>query len=86
MGLGLAGVPIAVLEIVSQGIRPLSLGIRLYVNMFVDHSVVTNFQAVVAYLLPVPLLLFGVVVSTIQAFVFAMLTAVYVQMATEHEH
>jgi F-type H+-transporting ATPase subunit a len=86
MGLGIAGIPIAVLELVSHAIRPISLGVRLYVNMFVDHAVVSNFGAVVAYILPVPLLLFGIVVSTIQAFVFAMLTAVYVQMATEHDH
>ncbi|MBY0371029.1 F0F1 ATP synthase subunit A [bacterium] len=86
MGLGPAGILIAVLEIVSQVVRPLSLGIRLYVNMFVDHTVVMSFQNLFAWLLPVPLLLFGVVVCTIQAFVFAVLTAVYVQMATEHEH
>lgn len=86
MGLGPAGILIAILEIVSQVVRPLSLGIRLYVNMFVDHTVVLSFQNLFAWLLPVPLLLFGVVVCTIQAFVFAVLTAVYVQMATEHEH
>jgi F-type H+-transporting ATPase subunit a len=87
MGLGpLLGVLVALLEIVSHAVRPLSLGIRLFVNMFVDHTVVLTFQSLVAYLLPVPLLLFGVVVCTIQAFVFATLTAVYVQMATEHDH
>jgi len=86
MGLGPAGILIALLEIMSQVVRPLSLGIRLYVNMFVDHTVVLSFQNLFAWLLPVPLLLFGVVVCTIQAFVFAVLTAVYVQMATEHEH
>jgi F-type H+-transporting ATPase subunit a len=86
MGLGPAGVLVALLEIVSQLVRPVSLGIRLYVNMHVDHTVVMSFQNLFAWLLPVPLLLFGVVVCTIQAFVFAVLTAVYVQMATEHEH
>jgi len=85
MGLGVAGVPIALLEIMSHAIRPLSLGIRLFVNMFVDHTVVLAFQDLVPWLLPIPLLLFGIVVSTIQAFVFATLTAVYVQMATAHE-
>lgn len=85
MGLGPAGVVVALLEIVSQAVRPLSLGIRLFVNMHVDHEVVFSFQNLFAWLLPVPLLLFGIVVCTIQAFVFAVLTAVYVQMATEHE-
>jgi F-type H+-transporting ATPase subunit a len=86
MGLGLFGLPIALLEMLSHAIRPLSLGVRLFVNMFVDHAVVSAFGSLVAWVLPVPLLLFGLVVCTIQAFVFATLTAVYVQMATEHDH
>jgi len=86
MGLGPAGVLVALLEMVSHVIRPVSLGLRLFVNMHVDHTVVLSFQNIFAWLLPVPLLLFGIVVCTIQAFVFATLTAVYVQMATEHDH
>ena len=86
MGLGVFGIPIALLELVSHAIRPVSLGVRLFVNMFVDHAVVAAFGSLVAWVLPVPLLLFGIVVCTIQAFVFATLTAVYVQMATEHDH
>jgi F-type H+-transporting ATPase subunit a len=85
MGLGAVGVLVAILEIASQMVRPVSLGVRLFVNMHVDHTVVLTFQNLFAWLLPVPLLMFGIVVSTIQAFVFAVLTAVYVQMATEHE-
>ena len=86
MGMGPAGILVALLEIVSHMVRPLSLGIRLFVNMHVDHEVVFSFQNLFAWLLPVPLLIFGIVVCTIQAFVFAVLTAVYVQMATEHDH
>lgn len=86
MGLGPAGVVIALLEMVSHFIRPVSLGVRLYLNLFMDHTIVHTFQNIVAWIVPVPLLLFGVVVCTIQAFVFATLTAVYVQLATEHEH
>jgi F-type H+-transporting ATPase subunit a len=89
MGLGPAGIVIALLEMVSHLIRPFSLGIRLFVNMHVDHAVVHSFSTLTSWstwLVPVPLLLFGIVVCTIQAFVFAMLTAVYVEMATAHEH
>lgn len=85
-GLGPAGVIVALLEMLSHAIRPVSLGTRLFVNMFADHSVVLSFQNLFAWLLPVPLMLFGIVVCVIQAFVFAILTAVYVQMAIEHEH
>ena len=85
MGLGPAGVLVALLEMVSQLIRPFSLAARLFINMFVDHTLGQNFEALCAWILPVPLLLFGIIVATIQAFVFAILTAVYVQMATEHD-
>ena len=85
MGLGLFGIPIALLEVVSHFIRPVSLGLRLFINLHIDHMLVSSFQDLFAWLLPVPLLLFGVLVCTIQAFIFATLTAVYIQMATEHD-
>lgn len=86
MGLGPAGIFIALLELVSHLIRPFSLGLRLFLNLHMDHTIVHTFQSLVAWFVPVPLLLFGIVVCTIQAFVFATLTAVYIQLATEHDH
>lgn len=85
MGLGPFGVAVAVLEMISHFLRPFSLGLRLFLNLYMDHTIVHTFQSIAAYLVPVPLLLFGVVVCTIQAFVFATLTAVYIQLATEHD-
>lgn len=85
MGLGLMGLPIAAFELLSLVLRPATLGLRLYLNLTIDHLLAGSFASLFAWLLPVPLLLFGIVVSTIQAFLFAVLTAVYVQMATEHE-
>ncbi len=85
MGLGVLGLPIAFFELISHVIRPGTLGARLYINLYIDHVLVGSFQNIFAWLVPVPLLLFGIVVCTIQAFLFAILTTVYVQMATEHE-
>jgi F-type H+-transporting ATPase subunit a len=85
MGLGVFGVPIAAFELVSHVIRPFTLGLRLRTNMHIDHMLAGAFADLCKWIVPVPLLLFGVVVCTIQAFLFAVLTAVYVQMATEHE-
>jgi F0F1-type ATP synthase membrane subunit a len=45
----------------------------------------TVFGSMAKYIVPVPLMIFGIVVCTIQAFLFATLTSVYLQMATEHE-
>lgn len=81
----LVGLLVAAAELLSHLVRPLTLGLRLFVNLHVDHELVGAFAALSPWLLPVPLLLFGVVVCTIQAFLFAILNTVYVQMATEHE-
>ena len=85
MGLGFMGLPIALLELISHSIRPVTLGLRLFINLHIDHMLVSAFQSLMAWVLPVPLLLFGIVVCTIQAFLFAVLSTVYIQMATEHE-
>lgn len=85
MGLaGVGGLAIAALEIFSHSLRPLTLGVRLGLNINVDHLVVHTFQNLVAWIVPLPLLGLGLVVCIIQAFVFATLTAVYIQLAAEH--
>lgn len=78
---------IAGLEVFSLLLRPGTLGFRLFKNLELDHQIVHTFQNLVAWVIPAPLLLLGLVVCIIQAFVFATLTAVYIQMSTEvHEH
>lgn len=85
MGMGVFGIPIAAFELLSHVLRPATLGLRLFLNMTIDHLLAGSFADLFKWVLPVPLLLFGIVVCTIQAFLFAVLTSVYVQMATEHE-
>ena len=85
MGLGILGLPIALIEMISHAIRPISLGVRLFLNLHVDHELLSNFSALQAWLLPIPLLILGLFVCTVQAFLFSVLSAVYIQMATEHE-
>lgn len=78
---------IALVEFFSLFLRPVTLGVRLGMNIVLDHQILHTFANLVAWIVPVPLLLFGLVVCIIQAFVFATLTAVYIQLATEHhEH
>jgi F-type H+-transporting ATPase subunit a len=72
------------LELISHIARPITLAIRLMVNMFVDHLVVSVFTVLVALVLPVPIMLMGVLVVTVQTYVFCLLSTVYVQMAIEH--
>jgi len=74
-----------VIEIVSHSVRPVSLSLRLYANIFGDHKVLGAFQQIYAYVLPVPLMAFGLFVSLLQAYVFTYLSMIYVALATEHE-
>lgn len=83
-----------ILESISLIIRPMSLSMRLTVNIFVDHLLQgiartlgdgSILAPVMAATLPVPLYFLGLLVCTVQAFVFALLTIIYVSQATAHE-
>ena len=73
-------------EIFSHAFRPISLGIRLYANMFADHQVVAIFTDLTRVLVPVIFYVLGTFVSVVQAFVFTMLTAIYIALAISHDH
>ena len=72
------------IELIGHIARPVSLSMRLMGNMLADHKVVIAFFALVPFLVPVPFMLLGVLVCVIQAFVFCLLTMVYIGMAIEH--
>ena len=72
------------LEIVSNCVRPLSLAIRLCVNLFDDHLVVAVFTSLAFVLVPVPVLVLGVLVVALQTYVFCLLSTIYFQLAIEH--
>jgi F-type H+-transporting ATPase subunit a len=87
--LGWAGIPINILlfviETFSLLIRPLTLSIRLMLNMAVDHLLVTISLALIALFLPVPVLILSTLVCIVQVLVFCILTSIYIALATEHE-
>ena len=75
-----------VIELVSHMVRPMSLGLRLQGNMLGDHTVLGIFLDLVPYLIPVIFYFLGLFVCTMQAFVFTMLSMIYVSMAISHDH
>lgn len=74
-----------VIETISLIVRPLTLALRLMLNMAVDHLIVGIFAGLVAVLVPLPFMVLGVLVLSVQTLVFTMLTTVYIGLATEHE-
>jgi F-type H+-transporting ATPase subunit a len=64
----------------------LSLTIRLYANMFASDMVSLGFFSLVPVGVPVIFLGLHVFVSIIQAFVFMLLTMIYLSLAVAKEH
>lgn len=72
------------IELISHGVRPLSLGLRLKGNMEGDHLVLSIFSGLIPYVVPIPFYVIGLFVCFMQAFVFTLLTMVYISLATAH--
>ena len=74
------------IEVVSNFVRPLTLGLRLKNNMMGDHLILSAFSDIVPILVPIVFMLLGLLVSLIQAYVFTVLTMVYIRLASHHDH
>ena len=75
-----------ILELFSHGFRPVSLSLRLFGNMMGDHEVIGAFIGLTKLVVPVAFYLLGTLVSLIQAFVFTLLSMIYVALAVSHGH
>lgn len=90
-----------IMTLIEEVSKPLSLGLRLFGNMFagelvfllialIGGTLVTGLGALfwgpVQVLLDVVWLLFHILVITLQAFIFMVLTIVYIAMASEESH
>lgn len=72
-------------ELISLMVRPITLAVRLMLNMAVDHLILSIFLGLVALLIPLPVMMLGVLVLVVQTLVFTLLTSIYISLATEHE-
>ncbi|MBN2799159.1 MAG: F0F1 ATP synthase subunit A [Deltaproteobacteria bacterium] len=78
-----------VIEIISMFVRPFSLWVRLAGNIFGDHTVFGVMSGTVPYGIPAIFLGLAIFVSLVQAFVFSLLSTIYIGLAvphTEHDH
>lgn len=73
------------IELISLIVRPITLSVRLMLNMSVDHLIVGIMLGAMAVILPIPLMVLGCLVVVIQTLVFTILTCIYISLATEHE-
>ena len=90
----IAELGLAVIEVISYFVRPLSLSIRLAGNMIAGHAVIKVFAgfAAIAAVAPVAIIAvigmyaFEVLVAIVQAYVFTILTCVYLKDALHPSH
>ncbi len=76
----------APIELLSHLSRVFTLAVRLLANMFADHTVVAVWVGLVPAAVPAIFMGLGVLVSFLQAYVFAMLSMIYIGLALEDAH
>ena len=89
---------VGVIEIISISFRPVSLSLRLFGNVYAGENLLHTMSNlghivgapgwlafVMSFLVPVPFYFLEILVGILQALVFTLLCAVYIQLSTTHE-
>jgi F-type H+-transporting ATPase subunit a len=75
-----------ILELPLDLARMLTLAVRLLANMFADHTVIGVWLMLVPIGVPAIFMGLGLIIAFLQAFVFALLTMIYIGLALEEPH
>ncbi len=76
-----------VIELVSHFARPFSLSVRLFGNIYAEELVINTLNsAIFPFLVSIPVMFLGLFASTLQAFIFMLLSMVYIGGAVEEGH
>jgi F-type H+-transporting ATPase subunit a len=89
---------VGVLEVVSILVRPVSLSLRLYGNIFAGENMLATMinighlfncpqwlTSVLSCIIPIPFYFLELLIGFLQAMVFTLLVLVYLQLSTSHE-
>jgi len=76
------------IEIISHFSRVVSLSIRLFGNIFAEELLIVVMLSIIPFFLPLPFMAVAIFTAFIQAFVFVLLTCIYLSgaVAQEEEH
>lgn len=74
------------IELISHLSRPLSLSLRLYGNIYGEDYVIIIIAGMLAVAAPLPVMALAVITSLLQAFIFVMLSTIYLAGAMAEEH
>jgi F-type H+-transporting ATPase subunit a len=73
------------IELIGHAVRPISLSLRLYGNLFGDHLVMSVVTGLTGVVIPLVCYLFGTLVAVLQSLVFTLLSSIYISMAVAHD-
>jgi len=76
---------VGLLEIISELAKIASFSFRLFGNVFAGEVLLVSIGLIVPYVIPLPFMVMEILVGIIQAFVFSMLTLVFIAMAVAEE-
>jgi F-type H+-transporting ATPase subunit a len=71
------------IELISTCVRPITLSVRLMLNIAVDHLLASIFIGMIAIVVPIPLSMLAIIVIAVQTLVFCLLSCIYIGLATE---
>ena len=74
------------IEIISHTSRVMSLSLRLFGNIFGEELVILILVSIIPFLVPLPMMFLGLITGGLQAFIFVLLTIIYLQGAVAVEH
>jgi len=84
--LSLIAILIFFIELIGHVVRPFSLTLRLWGTITGDHALYAVTNGMLPIFLPMLALAMGLLVSVVQAFVFSLLSTVYIKLAVSHDH
>lgn len=74
------------IELIGHLVRPVTLSVRLFGNMVAKHIILVVLAVLAPWVVPTLILALGTLVSLIQAYVFVLLTTLYLAGAVEEGH
>jgi F-type H+-transporting ATPase subunit a len=74
------------IELISHMSRVMSLSLRLFGNIFGEELVIAILFMIIPWFVPLPMMLLGLVTGGLQAFIFVLLTTIYLAGAVATEH
>ncbi|HZI20552.1 MAG TPA: F0F1 ATP synthase subunit A [Pyrinomonadaceae bacterium] len=72
------------IELISNLVRPMSLGIRLFGNLFGDEQILGTISGLVAWVVPVLVMPLSLFVAFMQTFIFVLLSILYIAEVSHH--